>query len=202
MRDALSGTVDLGALEVESSVIPIVAREGSCCDITGPWNGLTRVGGIGSLGGYQPGPNVRSNQTRLWMRSIEMATSARKLGEAGPEVSAIGLGCWAIGGPFTLEGKQDGWGAVDDAESTRAINRAVDLGVTFFDTADVYGTGHSERVLGRALRGRRDRVTIATKFGYTYDESTRTITGTDLSAAYIRQACAAYLTPPGTDHIV
>jgi aryl-alcohol dehydrogenase-like predicted oxidoreductase len=130
-----------------------------------------------------------------------MTTPNRTLGQAGPTVSAIGLGCWAIGGPFWFEGKADGWGEVDDAESIRAINRAIDLGVTLFDTADVYGTGHSERVLGQALHGRRDDVLIATKFGYTYDESRREVTGTDLSAAYIRRACAASLVRLGTDRI-
>src|SRR4051812_39372927 len=130
-----------------------------------------------------------------------MTTPARKLGQTGPVLSAIGLGCWAIGGAFRFEGKPDGWGAVNDDESIRAINRAVDLGVTLFDTADVYGTGHSERVLGRALRSRRDDVVIATKFGYTYDESRREITGTDLSASYIRRACAASLVRLGTDYI-
>lgn len=71
-----------------------------------------------------------------------MTTTTRKFGGNGPDVSAIGLGCWAIGGPFSFEGKPDGWGAVDDAESIAAINRALDLGVNLFDTADVYGTGH------------------------------------------------------------
>src|SRR5262245_11649553 len=129
-----------------------------------------------------------------------MTTSARRLGGLR-HVSAIGLGCWAIGGPFRLDGKPDGWGAVDDDESVRAINRAIDKGVTLFDTADVYGTGRSERVLGRAVRGRRDDVVLATKFGYTYDESAREITGTDLSPAYVRRACAASLIRLGTDHI-
>src|SRR5262249_29919409 len=66
-------------------------------------------------------------------------------------VSALGLGCWAIGGPYTAGGRPAGWGEVDDDESIRAIRRAVELGVTLFDTADAYGAGHSERVLGRAL---------------------------------------------------
>ncbi len=101
----------------------------------------------------------------------------RKLGRSDIEVSAMGLGCWAIGGPFLLDGKADGWGEVDDNESIRAIHRAIDLGITFFDTADVYGTGHSERILGQALEGYRDKVVIATKFGYTYDEERREITG-------------------------
>ncbi|HEX6684057.1 MAG TPA: aldo/keto reductase [Candidatus Limnocylindrales bacterium] len=113
----------------------------------------------------------------------------------------IGLGCWAIGGPFLFEGKPDGWGQVDDDESIRAINRAVDLGVTLFDTADAYGTGHSERVLGRALRSRRDEVVIATKFGFVIDENKREITGIDVTPDYIRSACAASLSRLQTDHI-
>jgi len=81
----------------------------------------------------------------------------RTLGNTGIEVSALGMGCWAIGGPFWSGTQPLGWGEVDDDESIRAVRRALDLGVTFFDTADVYGTGHSERILGRALAGRRAR---------------------------------------------
>ena len=92
----------------------------------------------------------------------------RPLGKSGITVSAMGLGCWAIGGPFWKNGQPVGWGQVNDDESDRAIHRALDLGVTFFDTADVYGCGHSERVLGKALAGRRDRVVIATKFGQVF----------------------------------
>src|SRR5919107_5385230 len=92
----------------------------------------------------------------------------------GLQVSALGLGCWAIGGPWTFDGKPAGWGEVDDDESIRAIRHAVDNGVTLFDTADVYGCGHSERVLGKALAGRRDEVVIATKFGLRFDEAMRT----------------------------
>jgi aryl-alcohol dehydrogenase-like predicted oxidoreductase len=66
-----------------------------------------------------------------------------------------GLGCWAIGGPWTSGGRPAGCGEVDDEESIRAIREALDRGVTLFDTADVYGCGHSERVLGRALPGFR-----------------------------------------------
>jgi aryl-alcohol dehydrogenase-like predicted oxidoreductase len=80
----------------------------------------------------------------------------RTLGRSGLQVSAMGLGCWAIGGPFWAGDNAVGWGQVDDAESIRSIHRALDLGVTFFDTADVYGTGHSERILAQALAGRRD----------------------------------------------
>jgi aryl-alcohol dehydrogenase-like predicted oxidoreductase len=88
---------------------------------------------------------------------------------------------------------------VDGDESIRAIHRALDLGVTFFDTADVYGTGHSERVLARALKGRRDQVAIATKFGNVFDEDTRQITGSDATPDYIRRACEASLKRLNTD---
>lgn len=73
--------------------------------------------------------------------------------------------------------------------------------MTFFDTADVYGAGHSERVLGRALAGHRDEAAIATKFGYTFDAGQRAITGQDTSPGYIRQACQASLRRLGTDRI-
>ena len=75
---------------------------------------------------------------------------SRTLGHSGIQVSDIGFGCWAIGGPVTMDGKPDGWGEVDDDESVAAVRRALDLGVTFFDTADVYGAGHSERRCSQA----------------------------------------------------
>jgi len=90
---------------------------------------------------------------------------------------------------------------VDDAESIRAIHRAIDLGVTFFDTANVYGAGHSERVLARALAGRRDQVVIATKFNALFDEDTRQVTGSDASPAGIRKACEGSLRRLETDYI-
>ena len=100
------------------------------------------------------------------------------------------------------DGKPIGWGAVDDGESKRAIRRALDLGVTFFDTADVYGAGHSERLLGEALGGDRDRVVIATKFGNTFAaDGGAHATGTDPSPAHVRRACHASLERLGTDRI-
>ena len=126
----------------------------------------------------------------------------RDLGtRTGIEVSALGLGCWAIGGPWTFNGQPAGWGAVDDDESIRAIRRALELGVTLFDTADVYGCGHSERVLGRALAGRRDDVVIVTKVGNLFDEESRTGAGNDLSPAYLRRACDSSLRRLDTDRI-
>ncbi len=128
-------------------------------------------------------------------------TMTRTLGRSGVAVSALGLGCWAIGGEWTFEGKPAGWGKIDDDESVRAIHRALDLGITFFDTADVYGCGHSERVLGRALAGRRDKVVIATKFGNVFDEQTRQGAGQNLTPAYIQAACENSLLRLGTDYI-
>ncbi|MFI8227969.1 aldo/keto reductase [Streptomyces sp. NPDC085900] len=126
----------------------------------------------------------------------------RTLGRSGTEVSALGFGCWAIGGEWSdLEGRPLGWGKVDDEESVRAIHRALDLGVTFFDTADVYGTGHSERVLGRALGKRRGDVVLATKWGNLFDETTRTLKGADVSPEYVREALTASLARLGTDYV-
>jgi aryl-alcohol dehydrogenase-like predicted oxidoreductase len=125
----------------------------------------------------------------------------RILGRSGIEVSALGMGCWAIGGPFWMGTQPVGWGEVDDDESIRAIHRALELGVTLFDTSDAYGTGHSERVLGRALAGRRDEAVIATKWGNTYDEATRQLTGEDASPGYLRWALEASLRRLGTDRV-
>jgi aryl-alcohol dehydrogenase-like predicted oxidoreductase len=132
-------------------------------------------------------------QTNIW-------TGKRTLGDH--EVSALGFGCWTIGGPFSDDqGRPLGWGEVDDEESVRAVRRALDLGVTFFDTADVYGAGHSEEVLGRALAGRRDEVAIATKWGNVFDPDTKVLTGSDISPAYVRRALEASLRRLGTDHV-
>ncbi|MFG2433240.1 aldo/keto reductase [Streptomyces sp. NPDC048508] len=126
----------------------------------------------------------------------------RTLGSSGIEVSALGFGCWAIGGEWaTPDGQPLGWGAVDDEESVRAVRRALDLGVTFFDTADAYGAGHSERVLARALGKRRADVVLATKWGNVIDEDHRLLTGADDSPAYARRALTASLRRLDTDWI-
>ncbi|RRR77318.1 aldo/keto reductase [Streptomyces sp. RP5T] len=128
--------------------------------------------------------------------------TTRTLGRSGIEVSALGFGCWAIGGEWqAADGQPLGWGKVDDEESVRAVRRALDLGITLFDTADTYGAGHSERVLGRALGKRRDDVVLATKWGNVFDEDTRTLTGQDDTPAYARRALTASLARLGTDHI-
>jgi aryl-alcohol dehydrogenase-like predicted oxidoreductase len=131
----------------------------------------------------------------------------RTLGRSGIPVSALGLGCWAIGGPWTIDGSPGGWSNVDDAESLRAIQRALDLGVNFFDTAANYGAGHSERLLGQALKGRRDQVVIATKFGYQVDEENRKVVHYDAReeesdvASRLRGDLENSLRRLGTDYI-
>jgi aryl-alcohol dehydrogenase-like predicted oxidoreductase len=125
----------------------------------------------------------------------------RKLGWSTLDVSPMGLGCWAIGGPTQYQDSQFGWGEIDEDEAVRAIHVALDAGIRFFDTADIYGTGHSERILGQALAGRRDQVLIATKFGLTFDEYSRSMTGEDASPAYIQRACEASLRRLRTDYI-
>lgn len=93
-----------------------------------------------------------------------------------------------------------GWGRVDDAESKRAINVALDAGVRFFDTADVYGAGHSEKVLGEALKG-HDNIVVATKFGNQFDEDTKQVTGKGADRAYIRKAVQSSLRRLNRDYI-
>src|SRR5262245_47256284 len=125
----------------------------------------------------------------------------RKLGRSGIEISPMGLGCWAIGGPFWTGTTPHGWGEVDDEESIRAVHAGLELGINFYDTANVYGAGHSERVLARAFEGRRSQVVIATKFGNFFDESTRQITGSSAAPDDIRHACEDSLRRLNTDYI-
>lgn len=131
----------------------------------------------------------------------------RLLGRSGIEVSAVGMGCWAIGGPWDFLGRPAGWSVVDDTESNRAIHAAVELGVNFFDTAANYGCGHSERILGQAVKDRRDQVVIATKFGYKVDEVNKNVIpyGEDEEdsdvAGHLRADVEASLKRLNTDYI-
>jgi len=114
----------------------------------------------------------------------------RKLGRQGLEVSELGLGCmgmtWAYGAP-------------DDAESLATIDRALELGVNFFDTAEAYGPFTNEELLGRALKGRRERAIIATKFGFRFEAGK--LVGTDSRPEHVKQVAEASLRRLGTDHI-
>ena len=125
----------------------------------------------------------------------------RAFGKTGWRVSQIGLGCWQFGGATMLDGRPDGWSGISDEESVATVKRALDLGINFFDTADMYGWGHSEEILGQALRevGHRDRQYIATKTGFWHDEQggrTR-----NESKDYIRHACEGSLRRLRTDYI-
>jgi aryl-alcohol dehydrogenase-like predicted oxidoreductase len=112
----------------------------------------------------------------------------RKLGDTDLHLTTVGLGTWAIGGG----GWAYGWGPQDDAESVAAIRRALDLGINWIDTAAVYGLGHSEEIIGQALAGQRDEVTIATKCGLVWDEGSTTPYGR-LKAESVRREAEASL---------
>ncbi len=120
-----------------------------------------------------------------------MTLTTRALGTSGLVVSSQGLGCM---------GMSEFYGPGDEAESVATIHRALDLGVTLLDTADMYGPYLNEELVGRAIAGRRDQVVLATKFGIvrTDDLTVRSIRG---DAAYVRQACDASLGRLGVDHI-
>ncbi|HEY6663260.1 MAG TPA: aldo/keto reductase [Sphingomicrobium sp.] len=115
----------------------------------------------------------------------------RRLGTNGPEVSAIGLGCM---------GMSEFYGAGDDAESIATIHHALDRGVTFLDTADMYGVGRNEELVGRAIRDRRDGVFLATKFGNVRGENGEFL-GVKGDPAYVRAACEASLRRLGVEVI-
>ena len=129
-------------------------------------------------------------------------TFQRMLGRSNLQVSAMGLGCWAIGGPWKWLDGEGGWGDIDDNESVRAIHHALDLGINFFDTAANYGAGHSERILARALEGKRDQVVIATKFGFNVNEAEKQVTlRSDDHLLHVCQECEDSLRRLNTDVI-
>ena len=116
----------------------------------------------------------------------------RVLGQSGIEITEIGLGTNYVGGHNLYEN-------VDEAEGVRIVERAVDLGITFIDTADIYGMGRSEELVGKALKGRWGNVIIATKGAMQFDGKTRT--GISNDPAYLRTALEASLKRLGTDHV-
>jgi aryl-alcohol dehydrogenase-like predicted oxidoreductase len=116
----------------------------------------------------------------------------RRLGDDGPLVGEIGLGCM---------GMSEFYGDADEAESIRTIHRALELGITMLDTADMYGNGRNEELVGRAIAGRRDQVFLATKFGIVRDPNDPQKRAFNGRPEYVRAACDASLARLGTDHI-
>ena len=121
-----------------------------------------------------------------------MNLSTRKLGSQGLEVSAIGLGCMPM---------SQSYGPADEVESIAALQRAIELGCTFFDTAEVYGPHTNELLLGKAFKGRRQQVVIATKFGFRIQDGKQVDTERDSQPEHIREAVEGSLRRLGTDYI-
>ena len=119
-----------------------------------------------------------------------MSLSKRKLGSEGLEVSAIGLGCM---------GMSQSYGPADEIESMATLDRAIELGCNFFDTAEVYGPHTNEELLGRAFKGRRDRLVIATKFGFRFDDGKQI--GVESRPEHIRKAVEGSLLRLQTSYI-
>ena len=127
-------------------------------------------------------------------RRTMTTTTVRRLGAEGPTVGALGLGCMSMSAVY---------GPGDDAAAEETINRAIDLGVTLFDTADIYGATTNEELVGRILGPRRDEVVLATKFGITFSRGPegQLRRGLDGSPEYVRSACDASLGRLGVDHV-
>ncbi len=124
-----------------------------------------------------------------------------KIEKTGMDILPVGLGCWAIGGEWTDMGAQAGWGDVDDEVSLRALQTGLDMGVKLIDTANIYGAGHSEELVGEALRGKRDQAVVVTKFGILCDEEKKCTAGIVQSGEDIVRSCEDSLRRLKTDYI-
>lgn len=119
----------------------------------------------------------------------------------GKNCLPVGLGCWAIGGQFIDGGAQAGWGDVDDEVSLAALEAGIEIGATFIDTANIYGAGHSEVLVGKAIAGKREQVIVTTKFGILCDEVKKETTGQIQSKADIFQSVEDSLWRLNTEYI-
>jgi aryl-alcohol dehydrogenase-like predicted oxidoreductase len=166
------------------------------------YKALICAGAMGSPGERKPKRDLESYLKRVGcngkMGSLTLRNSTvlpqRKLGTEGLTVSALGLGCMGMSQSYGSPDERD------ERESVATIHRAIELGVNFFDTAEVYGPFTNEELVGRALKGRRNQVVIATKFGFQIDGNRRS-TGLDSRPAHIREAVEGSLRRLGTDYI-
>jgi len=124
--------------------------------------------------------------------------SKRPFGKTSLSISPLTFGAWSIGGPAEMGGRQVGWSGVNDDESIDALHAAYDAGINLYDTADAYGRGHSERLLGRAFKNKRDKILLSSKAGMIDDPAGFKL---DFSRSHLTQACEASLQRLGTDYL-
>lgn len=125
----------------------------------------------------------------------------KRLGSTGLNVSDLALGTWGLGGPLREHGASRSYGPMDKNDAIRVIHEALDAGISLIDTADVYGAVESERVVGRALAGRRETVILATKWGHGFDEHNHEQKSPEASPRYVRRALHDSLNRLGTDYV-
>jgi aryl-alcohol dehydrogenase-like predicted oxidoreductase len=149
---------------------------------------------LGTAGNRLTCPGSYSKGASVLLREDRRMFPQRKLGQDGLTVSALGLGCMGMSQSYGSADERD------ETESIATIHRAIELGVTFLDTAEVYGPYTNEELVGRAVKGRRDQVVLATKFGWQIEGEKRS-TGLDSRPAHIREAVEGSLRRLGTDYI-